>query len=212
MQKSKSMTIAMVVMGVLLAAAIAATITLAAFSASRKATTTITFTNGIVLNVTGITQIGETGTYAWNATVDGTANNTGTATNAAAFTMSAITIQNDSSSGTPAYLVAVASIVGKKTSLDDDNVDVAGITAPTADAAGWVLKGGYYYYAAAGSTEENLTLAPVAKGATVNFVSATTQVADNDLAGYTYTSSFKVFAVDTINGTITDLTTGIAAL
>ena len=53
MTKSKSSTIAIVVLSVLLAAALASTIVLAAFNASKTGTTTLTFGNGITLEVTG---------------------------------------------------------------------------------------------------------------------------------------------------------------
>ena len=55
MTKTKVSTIAIVVLSVLLAAALAATIVLAAFSFTRSATTTITFASGLTLNGTGIT-------------------------------------------------------------------------------------------------------------------------------------------------------------
>ena len=65
MTKSKTSTIAIVVLSVLLAAALASTIVLAAFSASRQATTTIQFAGGITLTVTGISG---TGSENWNVT------------------------------------------------------------------------------------------------------------------------------------------------
>ncbi len=66
MTKSKTSTIAIVVLSVLLAAALASTIVLAAFTFSRSATTTITFSGGITVSVTGISG---TDPYAWNSTV-----------------------------------------------------------------------------------------------------------------------------------------------
>ena len=53
MTKSKSSTIAIVVLSVLLAAALASTIVLAAFNASKTGTTTLTFGNGLTLEITG---------------------------------------------------------------------------------------------------------------------------------------------------------------
>lgn len=50
---SKKSTIAITVMACLLAVAVATTIVLAAFSASKQATTTITFSSGVQLKVTG---------------------------------------------------------------------------------------------------------------------------------------------------------------
>ena len=53
MTKSKTSTIAIVVLSVLLAAALAATIVLAAFTASGRASTTITFGEGLTLTLSG---------------------------------------------------------------------------------------------------------------------------------------------------------------
>ncbi|MBQ7977409.1 MAG: hypothetical protein IJ301_02265 [Clostridia bacterium] len=50
--KIKSSTIAITILSVLLAVAVAATVVLAAFSASKTATTTISFANGITLTIT----------------------------------------------------------------------------------------------------------------------------------------------------------------
>ena len=55
MAKTKVSTIAIVVLSVLLAAAVAATIVLAAFSFTRSATTTISFASGLNLQASGIT-------------------------------------------------------------------------------------------------------------------------------------------------------------
>ncbi len=55
MTKTKTSTVAIVVLSVLLAAALASTIVLAAFSFGRSATTTITFGSGVTLTATGIT-------------------------------------------------------------------------------------------------------------------------------------------------------------
>ena len=61
MTKTKMSTVAIVVLSVLLAAALAATIVLAAFSFTGSATTTLTFGSGIQLEVTGVSG------SAWNA-------------------------------------------------------------------------------------------------------------------------------------------------
>ncbi len=68
MTKTKMSTVAIVVLSVLLAAALAATIVLAAFSFSRTASTTINFAGGVTLEATGVT-----GEGAWKSnTVDST--------------------------------------------------------------------------------------------------------------------------------------------
>ena len=67
MTKTKMSTVAIVTLSVLLAAALAATIVLAAFSFTGSASTTLTFGNGISLEVTGVSG------NAWNAhTIDAT--------------------------------------------------------------------------------------------------------------------------------------------
>ena len=53
MTKSKTSTIAIVVLSVLLAAALAATIVLAAFTATGRASTTITFGEGLTVTLSG---------------------------------------------------------------------------------------------------------------------------------------------------------------
>jgi len=58
MTKTKMSTVAIVTLSVLLAAALAATIVLAAFAFSGKATTTITFAGGIELTASGINNDG----------------------------------------------------------------------------------------------------------------------------------------------------------
>ena len=69
MTKSKTSTIAIVVLSVLLAAALASTIVLAAFTFSRSATTTINFAGGITLTIDGITGATADQAGAWNVTV-----------------------------------------------------------------------------------------------------------------------------------------------
>lgn len=63
--KTKSMTGIIIALSVLLVLSLTATIALAYFSASRTATTTITFGSGITLEVSNIAEIGETGKYVW---------------------------------------------------------------------------------------------------------------------------------------------------
>jgi len=84
---SKKSTLTITIMACLLAVAVATTIVLAAFSASKEATTTITFSNGVQLKITGASQ-NETGnpddvmstgpaTLYWNVTVGSSTNKTG---------------------------------------------------------------------------------------------------------------------------------------
>jgi len=86
---SKKSAITVTILASLLAVAVATTIVLAAFSANRTATTTIKFSNGVELRITGATlqsgepDAGKTDTYSteaplfWNVTVGSTPNNTG---------------------------------------------------------------------------------------------------------------------------------------
>jgi hypothetical protein len=84
---SKKSTLTITIMACLLAVAVATTIVLAAFSASKQATTTITFSNGVQLKITGATKqtdtLGDADVYSttanlyWNVTVGSTTDNTG---------------------------------------------------------------------------------------------------------------------------------------
>ncbi len=131
MTKTKMSTVAIVTLSVLLAAALAATIVLAAFSFTGSATTTLTFGNGISLEVTGVSG------SAWNAhTIDanGTISSTTTSTTSGlsqGVSLSNITVKNTSS-------VGVAIAVGYK--IEAAGTELAGLyvdssTAATTDTA-----------------------------------------------------------------------------
>lgn len=134
MTKTKMSTVAIVVLSVLLAAALAATIVLAAFSFTGKASTTLTFGNGITLEVTGVSG------KAWDAhmvAADGTisADKAGTLTGLSqGVSLSNITVKNTSSVG---VVVAVGyKIESAGSSLAPLYVDATKATTTTAHTAG----------------------------------------------------------------------------
>ena len=110
MTKSKSSTIAIVVLSVLLAAALASTIVLAAFNFSQKATTNITFGNGVAISVSGMTD-GGSSAYYWNYNQGSTPGNVGTITVGGGedITLSEI---KATVTGADAYIAIKASISG----------------------------------------------------------------------------------------------------
>lgn len=148
MTKTKMSTVAIVVLSVLLAAALAATIVLAAFSFTGKASTTLTFGNGITLEVTGVT--GD----AWNAhlvSASGTISSETTSTLTGlnqGVSLSNITVKNTSSSGVAiAVGYKVEQAGGELAALYVDETTTA--TTTTAHSAGNAF--------ATGSTTDTLT-------------------------------------------------------
>ena len=180
MTKSKSSTIAIVVLSVLLAAALASTIVLAAFSVSRTATTTITFGEGIEIEVSGISG---SGTYYWNTSGTATNINTGNVTNAtSAIALSAINIQNTSSANVPIYVIA-------KVTIEEDDSDVTS-TYMTEAPDGWFALGatGWYIY---GTNADTAT--PIAQSANADFVDEIS-IAVNE--GAKYDATVDIYAVN----------------
>ncbi len=73
--KIKSSTVAITVLSILLAIAVVSTIVLAAFTATKTGTTTITFGNGLTLQIGGdVTSGGQTGDPSFTITKSGIAN------------------------------------------------------------------------------------------------------------------------------------------
>lgn len=109
MTKTKMSTVAIVTLSVLLAAALAATIVLAAFSFTTKASTTITFAGGLTLEATGITNANwNVRSVANDGTIAGTKLTTTTnQTNGVA--LESISLKNTST--TTAAKVAVAVVI-----------------------------------------------------------------------------------------------------
>ncbi|MBQ7977410.1 MAG: hypothetical protein IJ301_02270 [Clostridia bacterium] len=179
--KIKSSTIAITILSVLLAVAVAATIVLAAFSASKQATTTITFGGGIAISVSGIYINGEADSasntqatgYAWGVNGDKTGTLNNVATDAV---WEAISITNEAEEAI--YLIAKASITEQT------------ITPKT----GWVAFGsnGWYLYGTNATTATSVA----ADAAAVPFVDAYTIAATNDNTGKSFTGTFDVYAVN----------------
>ena len=192
-RKIKSSTVAITVLSILLAIAVVSTIVLAAFSANKKATTTITFGSGLQITATGIYISGEadTGTsgqsFAWGVTADGSLNKTGTVTdvaNSAVFEEIKISVTTPAS-GT-AYVIAKATISesgGKTPSL------------PTVQyGSGWIeLSDGWYIYGTnvTGGSEALTTVS-----SEITCVQSATITVDDKFIGSTVTGTFQLYAVD----------------
>ena len=142
MTKSKTSTIAIVVLSVLLAAALASTIVLAAFTATRTASTTITFANGITVTVTGLTGAEENVEGKWNATIGETPDTTGDITVAGNESVKFDAITATVATG-DAY-VAVKATIRKITGSAEAPAVNYGDSVITAQAAGIEDKDGWY--------------------------------------------------------------------
>ena len=207
MTKSKSSTIAIVVLSVLLAAALASTIVLAAFNASRTATTTITFGNGITLYVNGISVKGgdeasDDNDYYWTAT--GTEGNTGTFTvnGDSAISLDEIEVRV---TGMDAF-VAIKATIGVSGGTGSDPVAPAyasGMISATEATGSTEISGktGWYVYGS-GTSAGKLTVnesefTPMVQSAEIF---NTSNDKANDFAGRTYTCTVKIVASDTLAG------------
>ena len=214
MTKSKSSTIAIVVLSVLLAAALASTIVLAAFNASRTATTTITFGNGITLHVNGITTNG-TGSndddYYWNATGVDTGTGTFVVNGDNSISLDQISVRV---TGMDAFIAIKATItVSGGTGSDTiipvytgtidattvNNADDSTGAALVAVKTGWQVLG-------TGTTANKLT---VNEGEEPDDYTAMVQSAEifntssdeaNDFAGRQYRAVIQIVASDTLTG------------
>ena len=208
MTKSKSSTIAIVVLSVLLAAALASTIVLAAFSQSRTATTTITFGNGITLYVNGISVKGgdeasDDNDYYWTAT--GTEGNTGTfnVNGDSAISLDEIEVRV---TGMDAFVAIKATIDVSGGAGSDDTVAPAyasGMISATAATSSTEISGktGWYVYGS-GTSAGKLTVnesefTPMVQSAEIF---NTSNDKANDFAGRTYTCTVKIVASDTLAG------------
>ncbi len=177
MTKTKMSTVAIVVLSVLLAAALAATIVLAAFAFTGSASTTIKFANGITVTATGIDN-GVWQAYAVNT--DGTKGSSVTTnseiTSGVAF--SAIKLKNTST--TQAIKVAVAVVITSTAGTETSSV------APT-----------LYVSSKDGSTGNAFTTTPVLKQSTAtgaNFGASTTERTETN-AGAASVTHWLVFDI-----------------
>ena len=192
MAKTKSMTGIIIALSVLLVLSLTATIVLAYFSASREATTTITFDNGITLEVSGIKQIGTSTDYVW--LTDKTANdptNAKVSAGSSVINLSAIGIKV---TGADAYVAVKPTI----------NVTPSGkpVVAPDM-AANWSQVGtsGWYVYRLSGNTATKMTVAESTGFVAAVQAEAIGSVGDiNDYSGATYECEVNVHASDTLEG------------
>lgn len=194
MAKSKSMTSIVVALSVLLVLSLTATIALAYFSASRTATTTITFDAGIVLEVSGIKAIGESTDYVWMT--DKTAEdptNSKVSAGSSVINLSEIGIRV---TGADAYVAVKPTI----------NVTPSGKPVVTPDmATNWTQVGtsGWYVYkynnvsnaAVKMTVTESASFVPAVQSEAIGSVGNI-----NDYAGATYECEVNVWASDTLEG------------
>ncbi len=204
MTKSKSMTIAMIVMGILLAAAVAATITLAAFNVTRSVSNTVTFKSGVKIAATA--GVSDAGKWKVNSvSVNGTIGSAATlenATNGVAFEQ--ITVKNES-----ADKIVLAFEVSQLTvKIDDEhNKANAGLYVTTADANSEVT--GYQVSKATAMSGTNYSAVEVTTNTTT--ASETTWVLVEIEAG---TSATLTNIINTVysNADVNDLADAVASL
>ena len=204
-RKIKTSTVAITVLSILLAIAVVSTIVLAAFTANRTATTTITFGGGLQIQVGGA------------VTGDTTMSSTG-----------AITIQTDPSYSTnvtideitvnPSETAHVA--FGMNAVVGGAGFDISEGTAnQSARTVTWNILDTTNENAVIGTivvtAGENFTLATVTGGSNLQFVAYQNSVAKNDVTPATMIESITVTATDSVNDlaglSITSLITGIGA-
>ena len=180
-------------MSILLAIAVVSTIVLAAFSANKSATTTITFGSGLQITATGIYVSGEadTGTsgqnFAWGVTADGSLNKTGKVTdvaNSAVFEEIKISVTTPAS-GT-AYVIAKATI--------SESGGQSPTIPPVQYGSGWMeLTDGWYIYGTnvTGGSEALTTVS-----SEIICVQSASITVDDKFIGSTVTGTFQLHAVD----------------
>ena len=192
MTKSKTITGIIIALSVLVILSLTATIVLAFFSVSRYASTTITFDNGITLEVSNIKQIGTSTNYVW--LTDKTATNP-TDSNVSAGS-SVINLQpiGVRLKGADAYVAVKPTIY----------VEPYGKPVATPDLAtnwGQVGDTGWYVYKLNGTNATKMTQAestsfvPAVKAEAIGSAGSM-----NAYAGATYTCKIQVKASDTLEG------------
>lgn len=192
MGKSKSMTGVIIALSVLLVLSLTFTIVFAYFSANRYAITTITFDAGIILEVSGIEQIGTSTNYVWMT--DKTANNPTSANVSAGSSVINLHPIGIRVNGADAYVAVKPTI----------NVLPFGkpIVAPDMESNwGQVGSSGWYIYKFNGTTASKMTVAESSNFVAAVKTEAIGMVGDiNDYAGATYTCNLQVKASDTMEG------------
>ena len=192
MAKSKSMTGIVVALSVLLVLSLTATIALAYFSASRIATTTITFDAGITLEVSNIKQIGTSTDYVWMT--DKTAaspTNANVSAGSSVINLNAIGIKV---TGADAYVAIKPTI----------NVSPSGKPVVTPDLENnWNQVGtsGWYVYKLSGTSATKMTVTESSSFVPAVKAEAIGSEGDiNNYAGATYTCQIQVYASDELTG------------
>ncbi len=198
MQKSKSMTIAMIVMGVILAVSLAATVTLAAFYAQKTATTTIKFDNGVTLLITGATNAGEADVASTAATLNWTVTGATTEDNGANYnagagdstiTLSAIDI---TATGTNAFVAVKPVITYTGGTGTTDTTLTLGANWKQVGSTGW-----YVYSTKSVSAAADATQFPAEKtnfSAAKVLYTAGDDANANNFAGRTFTCTITFVA------------------
>ena len=202
-RKIKSSTVAITVLSILLAIAVVSTIVLAAFSATKSASTTITFGNGITLTISGTTTGTEESpdtstnkaTLYWTANVGGTADYDGTVdAGDASANVTLEQIQITATGPTNSVYVAV------KPTVSYTGNGTGNVTLDLGE--NWVQVGstGWYVYTTADSANDGTAATvfptsqtPFTTGTTAIFTTGTDNA--NDFGGRTYTCSIEVQAV-----------------
>ena len=193
--KNKPPTIAITVLSILLAVAVASTIVLAAFSANKSATTTITFGGGVTLAVNGAYANGAVDTadnssaLIWANDADST-KKLGTISDVAKdVKFEAISFTKGKSSDAGIYLIAQASITAEGAGSE---------VTLTLDGSKWKKVGetNWYVYTTNESATSTADATAITDTTAVPFVTAAGIAASDSITGKTYTASIKVQAVD----------------
>lgn len=216
MTKTKMSTVAIVVLSVLLAAALAATIVLAAFSFTGKASTTLTFGGGVTLEVTGVTG------NSWNSlkvNTDGTITSEAPSNKgslAEGVSLDKITVKNTSSVN---VVVAVGYTIEKtgegfelyvdsstKATAAESNKHTAGSALTTPTSAGDAVTAG-----TEGATWKTFKMAANAASAetVINYIHSvfnTTQL----VSGASFTGTVYIVAVPDADDAITNINAAIS--
>ena len=192
MAKSKSMTGIIVALSVLLVLSLTATIALAYFSASRQASTIITFDSGITLEVSNIKQIGTSTNYVW--LTDKTPENPSNANVSAGSSIINLSAIGIKVTGADAYVAIKPTI--------DVSPSGKPVVAPDLENNwGQVGASGWYVYKLSGNSATPMTVAESAGFVPAVKAEAIGSEGDiNDYAGATYTCQVQVYASDEITG------------
>jgi len=188
--KTKSMTGIIIALSVLLVLSLTATIALAYFSASRTASTTITFDKGITLEVSNITEIGDTGKYVWMT--DKTAAEPTTAEVSAGSSPIKLNSIGIRVTGADAYIAVKATIA-----------NTGGVEVSPVMASNWGQVGtsGWYVYNLTGNSATKMTIEGSASyTAAVQETTIGSAETMNQLAGAKYECTVEVHASDEIQG------------